>query len=278
MLALTIRIIDAGSSPKDIYMKKTLTAVAVVAALSLSACGGGGDRPSKDELSKALSKKDNGLGTTLTKKQADCVAGAIVDSEALGQGAEGAGRAATRTSSRPRQTTRPRRRSPKTSRSASRASPQRDVGPESVLSGPMCVHSRGSDSSSEGVRPVAARIQTRWSPISGSRPVTSTYAWASAPETAARERVEQRWSLDRRHRAGEVVAVHDQLDHPGEDEVVAGDRAARTAYDVGAQRVERPEADAGRSCRCRRGRHRRTSGPAAWSRRRSRALPRRSRR
>jgi uncharacterized lipoprotein YehR (DUF1307 family) len=81
MLALTIRIIDAGSSPKDIYMKKTLTAVAVVAALSLSACGGGGDRPSKDELSKALSKKDNGLGTTLTKKQADCVAGAIVDSK-----------------------------------------------------------------------------------------------------------------------------------------------------------------------------------------------------
>ncbi|VXB24506.1 hypothetical protein [Aeromicrobium sp. 9AM] len=62
-------------------MKKTLTAVAVVAALSLSACGGGGDRPSKGDLSKEFSKKDNVFGLKLTKKQADCIAEAIVDSK-----------------------------------------------------------------------------------------------------------------------------------------------------------------------------------------------------
>ncbi len=56
-------------------MKKTLTAVAVVAALSLSACGGGGDRPSKDEISKALQDND------MSKKQADCAADAILDSD-----------------------------------------------------------------------------------------------------------------------------------------------------------------------------------------------------
>jgi len=62
-------------------MKKSLTAVAIVAALSLSACGGGGDRPSKDELSKEFTKKDNAFSTTFTKKQADCIAEAIVDSK-----------------------------------------------------------------------------------------------------------------------------------------------------------------------------------------------------
>jgi len=62
-------------------MKKSLTAIAVVAALSLTACGGGGERPSKDELSKELSKKDNVFGQKFTKKQADCIAKAIVDSK-----------------------------------------------------------------------------------------------------------------------------------------------------------------------------------------------------
>lgn len=60
-------------------MKKSLTAVAIVAALSLSACGGGDDRPSKEDLSKTLSDKKNGAG--LTKKQADCVAEAMLDSK-----------------------------------------------------------------------------------------------------------------------------------------------------------------------------------------------------
>ena len=62
-------------------MKKSLTAVAIVAALSLTACGGGSDRPSKEELSKELAKKDNVFDTKFTKKQADCIAEAIVDSK-----------------------------------------------------------------------------------------------------------------------------------------------------------------------------------------------------
>lgn len=62
-------------------MKKSLTAVAIVAALSLTACGGGSDRPSKEDLSKELSKKDNAFDTKFTKKQADCIAKAIVDSK-----------------------------------------------------------------------------------------------------------------------------------------------------------------------------------------------------
>lgn len=56
-------------------MKKSLTAVLVVAALSLSACGGGSDRPSKDELTKVLVENE------LSKKQAECAADAILDSD-----------------------------------------------------------------------------------------------------------------------------------------------------------------------------------------------------
>ena len=62
-------------------MKKSLTAVAIVAALSLTACGGGGDRPSKEDLSKEFTKKDDAFDTKFTKKQADCIAEAIVDSK-----------------------------------------------------------------------------------------------------------------------------------------------------------------------------------------------------
>jgi hypothetical protein len=67
-------------------MKKSLTAAFIVAALSLSACGGGDDRPSKDELAKQLTSKDNGLGAALTKKQANCVAQAILDSKISDEG------------------------------------------------------------------------------------------------------------------------------------------------------------------------------------------------
>jgi hypothetical protein len=56
-------------------MKKSLTAAFIVAALSLSGCGGGDDRPSKDELVKALVKQD------LTKKEAECAADAVLDSD-----------------------------------------------------------------------------------------------------------------------------------------------------------------------------------------------------
>ncbi len=61
-------------------MKKTLSAAFVVAALTLtSACGGGGgDRPSADDVASQLKKSANGA---ITDKQADCAAKAIVDSK-----------------------------------------------------------------------------------------------------------------------------------------------------------------------------------------------------
>jgi len=62
-------------------MKKTLSAAFIVAALSVtSACGGddGGDRPSKSELTDQIVKSSDGA---LTKKQADCAAEAILDSD-----------------------------------------------------------------------------------------------------------------------------------------------------------------------------------------------------
>jgi hypothetical protein len=63
-------------------MKKTLTAALVVAALSLtSACGGGGDRPSKAEVKEAITSKDSVFGTSIPEKAADCIAGALVDSD-----------------------------------------------------------------------------------------------------------------------------------------------------------------------------------------------------
>lgn len=75
MMALTLRTNRRGQLSKDIHMKKSFTAALIVAALSLSACGGGDDRPSKDELVKALVKSD------LTKKEAECTADAILDSD-----------------------------------------------------------------------------------------------------------------------------------------------------------------------------------------------------
>lgn len=63
-------------------MKKTLTAALVVAALSLtSACGGGGDRPSKADVKEALTSKDNVFGAKIPSKTADCIADALVDSD-----------------------------------------------------------------------------------------------------------------------------------------------------------------------------------------------------
>jgi hypothetical protein len=67
--------IRRGQLTKDIDMKKSLTAAFLVAALSLSACGGGDDRPSKDELVKVLTDND------MSKKQAECAADAVLDSD-----------------------------------------------------------------------------------------------------------------------------------------------------------------------------------------------------
>jgi len=63
-------------------MKKTLSAAFIVAALALtSACGGGGDRPSKDEVKTAISKKDGAFGGAIPKGSVDCVAESLVDSD-----------------------------------------------------------------------------------------------------------------------------------------------------------------------------------------------------
>jgi hypothetical protein len=65
-------------------MKKTLSAAFVVAALAFtSACGGddGGDRPSKAEVKTAITSEDSVFGTAIPEASADCVAGALVDSD-----------------------------------------------------------------------------------------------------------------------------------------------------------------------------------------------------
>jgi len=63
-------------------MKKSLTAALLVTALSLSACGGGGDdRPSKAEVKKSLTSKDSIFGSAIPAEAADCVAGILVDSD-----------------------------------------------------------------------------------------------------------------------------------------------------------------------------------------------------
>ena len=64
-------------------MKKTLTALFAVAALSLtSACGGGGDdRPTQAELKKAITSEDSVFGSSIPKSAADCIAGALEKSD-----------------------------------------------------------------------------------------------------------------------------------------------------------------------------------------------------
>lgn len=64
-------------------MKKSMSALFIVAALALtSACGGddGGDRPTKAEVKKSITSKDSVLGT-IPDEAADCVAGLLVDSK-----------------------------------------------------------------------------------------------------------------------------------------------------------------------------------------------------
>ena len=64
-------------------MKKTLSAAIVAAALTLTAAcgGGGGDRPTTDEISKALTGKNSVFGTAVPKKTADCIAKVFEESE-----------------------------------------------------------------------------------------------------------------------------------------------------------------------------------------------------
>jgi hypothetical protein len=63
-------------------MKKTMSAAFLVAALALtSACGGGDDRPTKDEVKSAITSEDSVFGTAIPAKNADCVADVLVDSD-----------------------------------------------------------------------------------------------------------------------------------------------------------------------------------------------------
>jgi hypothetical protein len=57
-------------------MRRNVTLALVALGLTLTAAcgGGGGDRPTTSELSKALTANNNATGTTLPKKQADCFA------------------------------------------------------------------------------------------------------------------------------------------------------------------------------------------------------------
>lgn len=59
-----------------------LLASSVVALTLLTGCGGGGGgRPSVDELSTSFQGEDNVLGTTFTETQADCIAEAFEGSD-----------------------------------------------------------------------------------------------------------------------------------------------------------------------------------------------------
>ena len=64
-------------------MKKLMSAVFIVAALALtSACGGGGgDRPSKDDVKSSITGDDSVFGSAIPEEAADCVAGVLVDSD-----------------------------------------------------------------------------------------------------------------------------------------------------------------------------------------------------
>jgi hypothetical protein len=65
-------------------MKKTMSAAFIVAALAFtSACGGGDDggRPTKAEVKTAITGEDSVFGSSIPDKAADCVAGALVDSD-----------------------------------------------------------------------------------------------------------------------------------------------------------------------------------------------------
>ncbi|RNL79501.1 hypothetical protein [Nocardioides marmorisolisilvae] len=66
-------------------MRRFGAALAISVLLVTSACGGGGSRPSQDEVSQALQKGgDNSIlgdsGSKVSKKAADCVAKVLVDS------------------------------------------------------------------------------------------------------------------------------------------------------------------------------------------------------
>ncbi|MEG9226275.1 hypothetical protein [Aeromicrobium sp. Sec7.5] len=63
-------------------MKKTLATTAAVSMLVLTAaCGGGGDRPSADDIADAIKSDDSFSSEDATDEQVDCVAKAYADSD-----------------------------------------------------------------------------------------------------------------------------------------------------------------------------------------------------
>jgi hypothetical protein len=64
-------------------MKKTMSAAFIVAALALtSACGGDdGGRPTKADIKTSITSEDSVFGSAIPEEAADCVAGALVDSD-----------------------------------------------------------------------------------------------------------------------------------------------------------------------------------------------------
>ncbi|TQK73209.1 MULTISPECIES: hypothetical protein [unclassified Nocardioides] len=61
-------------------MKIKLVSSAVLLAVTLSACGGGG-RPSQDEVADAIKDQIPGGSSALTDDVIDCIAKAVVDSD-----------------------------------------------------------------------------------------------------------------------------------------------------------------------------------------------------
>ncbi len=64
-------------------MKKSMSAMFIVAALALtSACGGDdGNRPSKAEVKKSITSGDSVFGKGIPKTAIDCVSGVLADSK-----------------------------------------------------------------------------------------------------------------------------------------------------------------------------------------------------
>jgi hypothetical protein len=79
-----LRATPLTTGPEHVKTQRSLKLVAagMAALVLLTGCGGGGGgRPSVDDISSTLQDADNPLGVSIDKKQADCVAQAFHDSD-----------------------------------------------------------------------------------------------------------------------------------------------------------------------------------------------------